>query len=132
MNEQAIRDQKTPVSPNELLGFRNDETELADIFKGENEGLEAGMCKALDQRGFLSWFQSLGQLLPKGQRLTGYAGTLEKVYTLYRKNGLLQYKGSDARLSSFSVLALVNVFSVLNYSEILSRGESCRKISSIS
>ena len=30
MNEQAIRDQKAPISPNELLDFRNDEIELAD------------------------------------------------------------------------------------------------------
>ena len=57
-----------------------------------------------------------------------YTGTLENVYRLYHKNGLLQSTDSDARLSSFSVLALVNVLGALNYSEILSRGESFRKI----
>lgn len=57
----------------------------------------------------------------RARGLAVYAGTLEKVYRLCHKNGLLQAKESDARLSSFSALVLVNVLSALNYSEILSR-----------
>lgn len=46
-----------------------DEIELADIFKGEGEGFEAGMYKVLGQRDFLFWFQNLGQHCTKGQRV---------------------------------------------------------------
>lgn len=68
MNEQAIRDQKTPISPNELLDFRNDEIEQADLSKGEGEGFEARCTRLWTKETSCFGCRVLDNFCTKGQR----------------------------------------------------------------